>query len=290
MSSASRLVLDEGNRPLTVREGNETREMPTIQAVLRAQVKSAVNGNPFAQKDLVNRFQKADTRRLAKIAEDCDYWEEYCSKGWSDIARAKLNGEAPPKFLPHPDDIKIDRENGVTIRGPLNEEDERTLERLVEWRNLLYMQGELDRRSWKSRATDEPMSKVSSAWVIAQLIDHGLPKRLQLSESDATTQVMNYTRMTKRTLLKTLHRGWRSLGMPVKRGKIFPRASEIVPQAIEDLRRRRHNGARSRLIVQRHSVRVICYAVRTPLRTSSRLSLDVIGVSITRGPRTIYCL
>lgn len=242
MVSANAFAFEEAQRSITVREGENTREMRTIEAVLRAQAKAAISGNAFAQRDIVNRFEKADAQRRSEIAEQCEFWEDYSAKARKIFEHATAGGGPLPKLYPNPDDIVIDREKGVTIRGPLNDEDAKELERCLKMRDLLYMQGELDRRSWTKKVAAAPFSEISSAWIIAHLFDEMVPKRLQLSESATITLVMGYMRVTRRRLLKELYQGWHSIGLPLKRGRIFPRASDVVPQATEDVLRRWQRG------------------------------------------------
>lgn len=65
-------------------------------------------------------------------------------------------------------------------------------------------------------------------------MNHALFKRFQLSESWITWQVVGDEAIPKRQLLKTLHRAWRSFGLPVARG--MPFASLEIVTAVLQLR------------------------------------------------------
>jgi Family of unknown function (DUF5681) len=67
-----KLALQEAYRPITVREGDEVRTLPTIQAVMRQQARSAAKGNGPAQRDFIDRVQAIEQEELqaaAKAAE-----------------------------------------------------------------------------------------------------------------------------------------------------------------------------------------------------------------------------
>ncbi len=63
------LILREAERLVTIRDGDETRQIPVIEAILRAATKSAASGNAYAQKHMIERFAWADLERRAEIEE-----------------------------------------------------------------------------------------------------------------------------------------------------------------------------------------------------------------------------
>jgi hypothetical protein len=54
---AKRLALQEAYRPVRVQEGDKVRTLPTIQAVMRQQARSAAKGNGPAQRHFIDRVQ-----------------------------------------------------------------------------------------------------------------------------------------------------------------------------------------------------------------------------------------
>ncbi len=66
---AKRLALQEAYRPITVREGDEVRTLPTIQVVMRQQARSAAKGNGPAQRDFIDRVQAIERQELQAAAE-----------------------------------------------------------------------------------------------------------------------------------------------------------------------------------------------------------------------------
>ena len=63
---------------------------------------------------------------------------------------------------------------------------------------------------------------------IVALLNGTLPKRLQLSDADFVTQLMNFQNIPKRTLLKSTRAAWSAAGLHVPRGKIFPTLEILV--------------------------------------------------------------
>jgi hypothetical protein len=119
--SANALALKEAERPIKVREGEDIREISAIEAVLRAQLKSATSGSPYAQRDFIARYDAAEQERCERIKGDCEFWELYVAIVRKAVADAE-EGESPPTPLPHPDDVVIDYEKGVSFIGPIDEE------------------------------------------------------------------------------------------------------------------------------------------------------------------------
>jgi hypothetical protein len=66
---AKKLALQEAYRPITVREGDEVRTLPTIQAVMRSQVRSAAKGNGPAQRHFIDRIQAIEEALQAAITQ-----------------------------------------------------------------------------------------------------------------------------------------------------------------------------------------------------------------------------
>jgi len=226
--SANRLALQEAERPVKVREGDDVHEIPTIEAVLRAQTKSAISGNAFAQRDLLNRYEKAEAERRLRIADDCAFWRRYIDVRHAQMAEAEAKGEPPPKMLPHPDDIIIDDIKGVSICGPGTEEEAAAVEKTQKIRDLLVMQNVFDERMRKG-AKNNP-TKARFSLVIAYLINAELPKRFRISDDTFVIRQKEYEVLTNRTLAKNLYQGWRDVGIPIHRGCVFPlvNASQFV--------------------------------------------------------------
>jgi hypothetical protein len=231
-STANAIMLQQAERLVTVRDGNEIRKVTVIEAVGLAQAKSAIEGSPYAQRDFFVRYQQAEQERLRKIAEDCDFWEWYIDMSRRKIAEAAARGEPPPKVLPHPDDVLIDREKGVRIVGPGNEDEEAQLQKSRKTLDILLMQAALDWRKHKDSHVSDPLDRHESALVTMHFWNELLPLRYRLTEPNIVSSLMTYKSMTMRSLEKNLYRSWRSIGIPMRRGQTL-RPTRVAKQILE---------------------------------------------------------
>jgi hypothetical protein len=135
-SLANLYLLEEAYRPVLVREGERTIELPAIKAVFRAMSVAAMKGNRFAQRTLAELVQavEAEDRRM-----ELDYIETlmtYKCNWEAHIARARELGRPEPQPIPHPDDIIADFRTGdVRVCGPATKEEKVKWDRLLEARD-----------------------------------------------------------------------------------------------------------------------------------------------------------
>ena len=213
------LILKENGRLVTIREGDELRQMSTFDLALHAETKSAAGGNAYAQKHKIERGIRADRERRAEIEESNTFWRKYVAWHREQIAEAERNGEPPPAPLPHPDDVVIDDETGVRFVGPVDEAGLARLEQTIKVRDILIMQDALDRCLSEDPAGD---NQPGTALLFAMLLDKGVPARFRLAEAEWTERMMRYDRMPKRALFKTVYGAWKALGRRVPRGRTLP--------------------------------------------------------------------
>lgn len=216
---ARSLILKEAERLVTIREGEETRQMPAIEVILRAQTKAAANGNAYAQKHMIDRFTWADRHRQEEIDVSNAFWRKYIDWHRQKMAEAEAGGEPSPASLPHPDDVVIDNETGVRFIGPVDEIWAAKLEETIKVRDILIMQDALDHRLVED---PEGHDRPSTALLFAILLDKGVPARFRLSKAEWTERMIRYDQMPKRELLKAVCRAWKELGRPTPRGRTFP--------------------------------------------------------------------
>ena len=132
LKAAEQFLREEAYRPITIREGERTIELPAIQAVFRAMGVSALKGNRLAQKtlaELVTSVEESDHQaRMECFGSAIDY-----KHNWSqEIERCERAGIEPPRPIPHPDDIILDPSNGgVKITGPQTREQQNQLEKAL---------------------------------------------------------------------------------------------------------------------------------------------------------------
>src|SRR5204863_243312 len=166
----------------------------------------------------------AELRKRERIAADIEAWEKYVHDARQTMAQANAKGEPIPELLPHPDDIVIDYEEGVSCNGPMNEKQLENVKELMKLRDMMIMQHALDEKLWKVDYADDPLQGPGTALLMARWLDQNfVPKRFQLSEILLTMRMMRYQATNKRTLLKDVYRTRRAMGdHKARRGKTAP--------------------------------------------------------------------
>ena len=123
MRGAEAYLRAEAYRMVTLREGDNVIELPAIQAVFRAMGVAAMKGNRFAQRTLADMITRVEHEDFTSRLDAFGKWAEYKHEWGEAIERAQLAGRAPPRPIPHPDDVLLDPHTGdVKFAGPLTKE------------------------------------------------------------------------------------------------------------------------------------------------------------------------
>ena len=138
---AKTLLLEEAYRPITIREGDRTIEVPAIQAVFRAMGVSAIKGNRFAQKTLAELVGKVEAGRTEALTNHFAGALEHKIKWEQELERCRKAGLPAPEPMPHPDDILLDARAGtVKIVGPMTGQEKAWYDHTVALMKLLQFQ------------------------------------------------------------------------------------------------------------------------------------------------------
>jgi Family of unknown function (DUF5681) len=131
------MMLREGYRIVTVREGDKRSKMPAMQAVSRNLWQSAMKGNRQAQR-MVLSFMKA-TERESRVLhlELYAMAVEHKSRCQKEFALSDAAGVPRSEPTPHPDDIAVDARTGaVRFVGPVNAEEMIELREIIRTRDV----------------------------------------------------------------------------------------------------------------------------------------------------------
>lgn len=122
-----RLILEEAYRPVTIREGDRTIELPAIQAAMRALTISAMKGSRLSQKALAEMVRHVEQGRAAEHQTALENAFEYKQRWTEELKRRQRLEISEPDPVPHPDDIMIDMRSGhVRTEGPLDETEKKS--------------------------------------------------------------------------------------------------------------------------------------------------------------------
>jgi len=216
--SAAALTLREAERLISVRDGEGVRQMTQIEAILRTQYLSASKGSAYAQKNIIERYERADRERRVALEANNELWRGYVREQRQEIALAAKNGTETPLFLPHPDDVVIDPDRGVIFRGPYDDESlQRTLEN-CDLRDAMLIQHVFNNREEGIKTTGP-----TTALFCALELNRLSPKRFQLPDLTLTRTLLRLGQTTKRELKRLLKAAWGLLGRdPPAPSKLTP--------------------------------------------------------------------
>lgn len=220
-------VLKIAELSVRVRQGDRTVEVPMRDAMVRATFTEGLKGNARAQGLAMDWMRTADQMKAREVKERNTIWSRYKAEKSAELADAAAKGGPAPHLLPHPDDIVIDRVAGPRFLGPIDEEEQAKVEETIAVCEVLLMQEMLDQRS-SHRLDGTPVTEPGSALLLFHMLQHTLPPRLRLSETEALLRSMTYEDWPKRRLLKALHQAWSRLGISMPRGTVFPDRSIIA--------------------------------------------------------------
>lgn len=176
------LILQEAYRPVTIREGDNTIELPAIQAAIRALAISAMKGSRLSQRALAELVRTVEDRKSAERMTAMENAIEYKQQWTAELERRRLHGIDRPDPIPHPDDLVIDmRTGGVRTEGPLDDREKRQWDQRLARRD--EAQDEVNAYSEKYRKARSHKAKTmwQDDWHFEQrifdIINDSLPER-----------------------------------------------------------------------------------------------------------------
>lgn len=110
--------MEEVYRPVTLREGDTTIQLPAIQAVFRSMSVKAVKGDRFAQRLIAELVQGIESADRETRTEHMKTMMEYKADAERAIERAHAAGKPEPVIIPHPDDIYLDMVTSSSTNRP----------------------------------------------------------------------------------------------------------------------------------------------------------------------------
>lgn len=208
---SERIFEEEIFRLINLTDNNGDKvSLPTFQAILRAQMLSALKGNRFAQKEVIARTEKlGQEKRDQKISRYVEL-KQYKERGEKIIAECSRKGEQIPKLLPHPDDIVL---NPVTaeayVNGPETEDDERFYEDTQLLRDHLLLMHVDAEKSGKGLKFPHDGEQCCAYMAFAHMMDFTLPKRYQWQGIDAVSLIMDFKGLRKKERLSKISRDFK---------------------------------------------------------------------------------
>lgn len=213
-SAIGDMILAEARRLVTIVENGDERKITMQEAVVKANFKSAVRGNSYAQERTLARIEKAELEYAASIKTGNAAASDYDTTCRAAIEAALTDGLPEPEFCPHPDDIIVEAGRPWRIVGPATREDAEQFDRAIKIRDLFFLQSML--------AAPPGERVISVEMLYAFRINNSLPPRMRHDDTGWHRLQWRNRRATKRELAKLVQLGWRDLGIETARGGVFP--------------------------------------------------------------------
>jgi hypothetical protein len=181
---ANAYLLEEAYRPVLVREGEQTIELPAIQAVFRAMGVAAMKGNRFAQRTMAELVQSIEAEDRKLRLEHLETMINYKCEWERAIERARELGQPEPQPIPHPDDVIINFKTGdAVVCGPMTKEDKVEWDKLLEHIDNLQEEISMFAGDYARARNPEKKARALDMWKFEQnlfdRLNDNLPKRYQ---------------------------------------------------------------------------------------------------------------
>jgi hypothetical protein len=219
-----RKLHDFATRERSVRTGGVPETLTNLDIMIRKQFEAGVSGKTLAQRDYIQLALAAEASRRQHVEAQCQFWTQVKLTQQQMIEAAETPA---PRALPHPDDIRIDWTEGVSILGPTDDEDWARFDQAVRLRDALFIQQAMEDCLNSVRRQDRPT--LGAPGLMGFLLNELSPPSLRLSETDWIARVDRLSRLSKRDVLKRCRAAWRALGVSVARGKQFGSRAKLMP-------------------------------------------------------------
>ncbi len=123
-NTLSKLILDEGDRHITIQEAGKPITLSTMKTVIRSLYVGAAKGDVRAQKVLLDAYSRAEKVAFTEKVEFFEAATNYKAY-WEPIIDRSLRTGEPSEDPPvHPSDIVLDYREGDVLIRELSSEDE----------------------------------------------------------------------------------------------------------------------------------------------------------------------
>ena len=173
-------------REYQITENGRAIRIKGVEVIRRAQFKSATNGSPHAQRELLEDYRKlelkqaADAQRLAEDNEEMfEIYERLHQRKTMEWTDAGALGREPENPWPHPDDILLNNNRKAgRIRGPYDDSEVPRFEYFELKRDIAFAKSVYDHFYRRPR-----LKAPTSIWDPIWMMYNGLlPKRWQIRD------------------------------------------------------------------------------------------------------------
>lgn len=246
---SDRILEEEIYRLVTLLENGKPVELTALQAIRRSQMASAIKGNRFARKEILEQTEKLEQEKSAEKMARYIFLKECKERGEQMRAEALQKGLPIPELLPHPDDIVLNPVTGeASINGPATKLELQGIQYSVSMRDHLFLRSA---HADKIRKRDEKLQeeeKFCGYMVFALFLDTYLPQRFRHDICEVTGMKMKFIGFPRRMRERMLKAEWeelrKTLPPPVHMTPEMQRAIERLSDKL--LSNKETNGANNK--------------------------------------------
>lgn len=203
---------EEVYRPVTLRENGVPIELPALQAVRRSQVMSAIKGNRFAQKEVIEHAEKIEQEKFQIKINRYVELKKCKARGENTLTENGRMGALDTVLLPHPDDIVLDRATAEAyVDGPENQDDLRACEYSMEVRDHLFLCSAYTNIKRKRSKEKIKEGSICRFMLMAHLLDHTLPQRFRCDDLEVIHEMMKFSCLHKKEMKQKIASEWKHL-------------------------------------------------------------------------------
>ena len=210
----------------SVRLGGETKMLSNTELVDLKQLEAALAGSSIAQRDHQRRADEAVRSREHYIKTRCEMWSTYKDLTQQAIDQARARKQPLPKELPHPADVLIDWDAGVTIAGPIDEEGWKRWEGMAKFRDALFVQQIMEDAD--NHVTMDERLTTGAALVHGMLINTRLPPSFQMTDAEFKLRLFHLRRFSKREAFVRCREAWKAAGSRMPLGQHYGTLEELI--------------------------------------------------------------
>lgn len=207
-------------------KNGQTKEMTAMEAVLQKQFMTAIAGSPHAQNQFLKNVQRTERLKRDIMEKDIEDWMLIKRHQQKIYEVYQEEHGCDPEVYPHPDDIVICYESGVSIDGPIDKKEARKTQDTIAMIDAWLYQHALD---WARKGgNEEHKINQGDPIIMANVLNRCLPKRLRRSDDAMIDRMMKLERRPIRALLKETYAAWKAAGCPRRRGAYAPPPEKMM--------------------------------------------------------------
>lgn len=198
------MILEIMKREVTIREGETIKKITNKEAVMRAQVATALKGNPLAQRELTHLTMRCEKEAEEAKWKEYHFWREYKEEKAAQAAR----GEVFDDPYPLADDIVLHNDGRVTFNGPVSLKQEAELNIVMAKRDAFFIYGIWQGDYLTDQDPDDITTQISFYTLFARWLNMLLPLNLRWDEDKLNETICHHALLSKREFHSLLKEIW----------------------------------------------------------------------------------